>query len=380
MKKIKICILTIMIVLFGLNSIYGASELIDMDYSDSAYKFSDSGIINLPFFRVSSARITMDKDINKSGISMAKDTIDVTNSLKGIQTLISIDTVRVTGNMEYGLIMAPTVIIEGNIDKTLLIISDNITFTDKAKVKEDIIVSCNKLDIAGTIEGNLIGTCSDVNITGNIQKDFRVRLNNLKFGDNSKILGNVYIEAYNNIDIKTMYPNATIKILEKVENENNIDIFKIIRTSLLFSLIYLLLSTKTNIIKNMLEKIKKHRIATIVVSIFSMLLLPLILTLVIFITLIGLGIISLPILFSYITFLIVTFTLSSLIVGSVMSEYISNKYIDKLGNFWTKLVLSFVIFTMISLIPFIPIIGYTLSLAVCMISSGIVFTSIFRKV
>lgn len=381
MKKFKISIITMFIVLFGLTNIYASEGIIDIEYSDSVYKLSESNIIDLPFLRVSAEKITMDKDVNKSGISLAKNMIEVTNNLKGIQTLMSSDTVRISGNMEYGLIMAPTVIIDGSIDKTLVIVANNVTITEKATIKEDLILSCDKLDMKGIIEGNLLGSSTNVNISGKILKDFRINSSNIVLSENSEIKEDIYIETYNNdINIKNRYPNATVKVLEKVDTNNYIDIWGIIRTSLLFSLIYLLLSLKTNVIKNAVEKVKTFRIFTVASGIVSILLIPLIFALVVFMIFIGLGIVVMPITLLYFTFMIISFSLSSLILGSVMCEYVANKYENKLQNFWSKLIMSFIIFAMIMFVPYVPYIGYTVSLTLCMISAGTLLTILVKKI
>jgi hypothetical protein len=158
------------------------------------------------------------------------------------------------------------------------------------------------------------------------------------------------------------------------------DIWKILRTSLIFALIYLLISNKTNIIKNMLSKIKTYKWTTILSGFISILIFPLIAIIIFMLTLIGIGVVTIPVAILYVSFMILSFMLSTLIVGSVMSEYIINKYTDKIKGNLYKCISAFCIFLLLNLIISLPTIGYTLMVALCILSVGIIFTSIFRKI
>ena len=382
MKKLATSIITVMVILISISGIYAESNIgiLDVEYTENVYKFSDNGDINLPFIRMSSERMIMDKDINKSGISFAQENISVENNLKGIQTLFSSDTVRITGNMEYGIISAKTVIIEGTIEKSMAILAENIIISKNAVIKEDLLCSASKLELLGSIEGNLLGTIEQVDILGNISKDFRADIDSITLGEDSKIQGNIYIKSQNNINISDKYPNATIIFDENTNETYMVDIWEIIRVSLIFALLYLLISSKTNITKNMLNKIKTYKKTTLLSGFGSVLLFPLIIMLFFVLIIIGLGILTIPIAIIYGSFMIVAFMLSTLIVGSVMCEYIINKYSDKVNGKWHKLLLSFVVFCGLGAIVEIPTIGYSMSLTLCILAVGIAFTTIFRKI
>lgn len=379
MGKFKICLLTIMIIFISLSGIYAAGDLsiFDLGYSDNIYKFSENKDINLPFIRVSGERMEMDKDINKSGFSFARN-ISVLNRLTGIQVLSSSDTVRVNGSLEYGVIMAPTVIIEGTIDKSVLIVSENITISKDAVIKEDLLCSTLNLQVIGNVEGSVLGTIGKIDVSGKIVQDLRANVNEITLGENSTIKGNIYLISNNeDINISAKYPNATINIIEK---SSGIDIWNIIRTSLIFSLIYLLLSNKTNYMKNTLNKVKSYWKTTAILGFGSILLFPLIVIVIILLSVIGLGIVTVPFSIIYGSFMLISFILSTFIVGSIMSEYIAIKYNDKIKGTWDKLILAFCLMLVLNLITFIPTIGYTLSVAICILSAGILFTSLFRKI
>lgn len=382
MKKLSTCIVAVMLIFISLSGIYAVSDtsVFDMEYTENVYKFSEGTDIKLPFIRMSGERMEIDRDVNKSGISFARDGISVLNNLKGIQILSSSDTVRVTGNMEYGMVIAPTVIVEGTIEKSLIIVAENITISEKAVIKEDLLCSASKLDLLGNIEGNLLGTIGQANIEGNITKDFRANVNDIFLATNSSIKGDIYLISTNsNINLSAVYPNATVKIIEEI-NTNTIDIWEILRTSLIFALIYLLLSNKTNLIKNTLNKVKSYWRATGLSGFASILLFPLIIVVVIFLTIFGLGIIAFPVAIAYGSFILIAFVLSAIIVGCMIAEYIANKYSDKIKGTWDKLILAFCTIFMLNLITNIPMIGYTISVALCILSAGILFTAIFRRI
>lgn len=382
MKKLTICVITVMLIFISLSGIYAVSNvsIFDSEYTDNVYKFSEGGDINLPFIRMSNGRMEIDKDIYKSGFSFARDNINVLNNLKGIQILTSSDTVRITGNMEYGLVIAPTVIVEGTIDRSLAIISENVTISKNAVIKEDLLCSAAKLELLGNIEGSLLGTVGQANISGNILKDFRANVSSITLVDNSSIKGKIYIKSNNNIDISDKYPNATIIITEKTEKANTIDIWGILRTSLIFALIYLLLSNKTNLIKDTLNKVKSYSKSTALLGFASILLFPLMIIVIIVLAIFGLGIVAIPTAIMYGSFMFIAFMLSAFVVGSLMSEYIVYKYNNKIKGIWDKLLLAFCIFCVLDIITCLPIIGYTLSVALCILSTGILFTGIFRKI
>jgi hypothetical protein len=383
--------MAVMLMFVSLSGVYASNEvsiydninnesILDTQYTENVYKFSENSDIMLPFIRVSTDRMIIDKDIFKSGFSYSGKNMSVLNNLKGIQILTSSDTVRVTGNMEYGMIIAPTVIIDGTIDKSLAILSENIVISENAVIKEDLLCSTTNLDLYGNIEGNLLGLIGKANISGNISQDFRANVGSITLGENSNIRGNIYLTTYNNIDISNKYPNATINIIKQQNPINRMDIWKILRTSLIFALIYLLISNKTNIIKNMLSKIKTYKWTTILSGFISILIFPLIAIIIFMLTLIGIGVVTIPVAILYVSFMILSFMLSTLIVGSVMSEYIINKYTDKIKGNLYKCISAFCIFLLLNLIISLPTIGYTLMVALCILSVGIIFTSIFRKI
>lgn len=378
MKKISLVLLTVMIIFLSFGSVFAGVGVIDTSSSDEVYKFSNSNDIKLPFIRGSADRIVMDKDVIKSGITFASKNIDLTNKFKGIQTLVSGDTVKVTGEMEYGLIIAPNVIIEGNISKTLFVLSEKITVLENAIVNEDLICTTGNLDVKGTINGSLIGTVGDAKISGNILKDLRIKTDSLNV-DNGKIKGEVYLSTTNTNLKLANYPNAIISLKEMKKDDFGIDYSGIIRTTLIFAIAYILISTKTNIFKNMLKKVKEYRRYTVISGVLITLTIPLIYTLLFILSIFGLYVVTVPTIITYSTFIIIAFSLSTFILGSIMTEYIKEKYSDKFVNVWYRLIGNIVIFLILGFVTIIPMVGMTIAIIMCMLSAGILFTNIFKK-
>lgn len=385
MKKISLCVIAIMLVFMSLSGIYAADNLsvFDTKATDVMYKFSDDADITLPYARASQGRIIIDRDVNKSGLSFANENLSVVSNLKGVQTLMSADTIRVEGNLEYGILIAKTVIIEGTVDRSLVIMAENVTIAKDAVIKEDLICSASDLQLYGTIEGNLLGTVGYANISGNISKDFRAHVDGIAFNEESKINGNVYISSYNNdvlTNVKNVYPNATVNIEEEQIQEYKIDIMDILKTAIIFALIYLVLTNSTKLMKDTLNKVKNYKVSTVLLGALSIVIMPLVFLAMIVLAAFGFGVLAVPMAVIYVTFLIVSFMLSTLIVGSVMCEYITTKYADKIKGNWYKLFCAFFEFLCLGLLSSLPVVGGIIAMSICLLASGIVTTALYRKI
>ena len=130
----------------------------------------------------------------------------------------------------------------------------------------------------------------------------------------------------------------------------------------------------------MLIKIKTYRKTTVVSGFVNIFLFPVTIIAIFVLSIIGLGIVTIPMGILYVSFMAISFMLSTFIVGSIMSEYIINKYSNKIGEKWYKLLLAFFVFFGLSTIVEIPKVGSTLAVALCILSVGIVYTTIFKKI
>lgn len=380
MKKIVLCLLIIMFSFVSFSGIYAVEDtsILDIKSTNDVYKFSEDKEIKLPFIRTSLNRMIMDKDLSKSGMSISTKNITATNNLKGIQTLISEDTIRVEGNMEYGVLIAPTVIIEGTIDKTVVVMAKNITVSEGAVIKEDLLAISTDLDILGSVEGNVLGSAKSLNVSGNISEDLRFYVDEINLDEASTISGSIYLSSYNDIDLGDRYPNAIINTLEKPQWYDLIYINEIIISSILFALIYLLVASKTNIFKNILNKVKSNKVSVPLYGALSIILVPV--AFLLFILLLYIGTIEFAFAFAitYTAFMIVVGILSTFIVGSVMCEHIISKY-GNIKGFFYKFVFTLCVFLALSLITKLPYVNELFGMLIFLSASGIVLTSLIKK-
>lgn len=380
MKKIVLCLLIIMFSFVSFSGIYAVEDtsILDIKSTNDVYKFSEDKEIKLPFIRTSLNRMIMDKDLSKSGMSISTKNITATNNLKGIQTLISEDTIRVEGNMEYGVLIAPTVIIEGTIDKTVVVMAKNITVSEGAVIKEDLLAISTDLDILGSVEGNVLGSAKSLNVSGNISEDLRFYVDEINLDEASTISGSIYLSSYNDIDLGDRYPNAIINTLEKPQWYELIYINEIIISSILFALIYLLVASKTSIFKNILNKVKSNKVSVPLYGALSIILVPV--AFLLFILLLYIGTIEFAFAFAitYTAFMIVVGILSTFIVGSVMCEHIISKY-GNIKGFFYKFVFTLCVFLALSLITKLPYVNELFGMLIFLSASGIVLTSLIKK-
>jgi len=354
------------------------TSILDIKSTNDVYKFSEDKEIKLPFIRTSLNRMIMDKDLSKSGMSISTKNITATNNLQGIQTLISEDTIRVEGNMQYGVLIAPTVIIEGTIDKTVFVIAKNVTVSEGAVIKEDLLAISTDLDILGSVEGNVLGSAKSLNVSGNISEDLRFYVDEINLNESSTITGSIYLSSYNDIDLGDRYPNAIINTLEKPQWYDLIYINEIIISSILFALIYLLVTSKTNVFKNILNKVKSNKVSVPLYGALSIILVPV--AFLLFLLLIYIGIIEFAFAFAiiYTAFMIVVGILSTFIVGSIMCEHITSKY-ENIKGFFYKFVFTFCVFLALSLITKLPYVNELFGMLIFLFASGIVLTSLIKK-
>ena len=371
-KIIKIVSIFIICMFTLSNSITAVTDIFDTDITTGIYKFSDHEDIKLPFLRFSDSRIIVDKEINKLGMIGSGANIDIDNKLSGSQLILGTDTVRINNEAENLAILANNVVINGTITGNIVINASTVTINEKAVINDDIIIFAETINIKGKVNSNILTYAKNVNIEGNITGDLRCEVENLTFKEESNVEGKIYIKSINDVVIPEKYTNKEIIKLDKYENISTpkIDYINIARISVILALMYLLISTKTKIISNMISNVKKHPILTVFLG-FGMIALSIIIMIMLFIiTLLGFDMIGIPLMIAYVSFMIITLILSTFVVGSVISEYMYNKFESKLNSKWYKFILAFVIFTMLTLLPYIPVIGGYIPMLLYMVTIG----------
>lgn len=384
-KKI-ILTLILLISFFTLNNVNAesVSNYVDLQSYDKVYKLSEDSNVSLPFVKVFKDKAIFDNSLNSSGLSFASKTLEISDKTAGVQTIISADTVEIKGTIEYGIILASNVIISGTVEKDVLIISESLFITETANIGGDIVVITGTMEMNGNIAGNLIVDASELEVKGKVQKDFRVCSEELDFND-ANVLGTIYIETDSDIDISEKYPNATINKLSKdtiTKEERKVDITnKVIKgiTGTLVFILFNMLIVKIcpNIFNNLLSKFCKHSSYGIIVGLVGLTTIPIVITLLIMLSIFGFSMIAIPILFVYIALIVVIVMLSKFIVGSTLYELLKNKF--KLSSKIKERGVLALIYAALYLICNIPYIRWYASLAITLLSSGIVITGLTKK-
>lgn len=394
MKKVLMC-LVMMIACFSMvGGIFAVSKsesnFIDIRSYNELYKMSEDSDVNLPFLKMFAKRATYDKIIGNSGISFAADAIDITGELKGMQTILSGDTVNLTGKIEYANIIANNVIIDGEISKDVLIMAQSIFVTDKAKIGGDLICMAGTIELKGTVSGNVILSASDSKVSSKIGKDFRASSNELEVLANSDIKGNIYIETNSALNILDKYPNAVVKKFvdnEKVfmekQNLRDLAIKGLIAVLSYVVLYYIIKKLNKNVMSKYSLKTKSYPTFTILMGFAGLFLIPIEMVVILIGCAFGLGAVLGPILILYIALFIAVLCLALFITGVIIFECIAPKILknrDQIKNVkWLEALLLLAIFATLFILKSIPVISGYANAFIILVALGSVVTNIFRK-
>lgn len=366
------------------NTSINGEGIFDTKALQGIYKASEDKFNYLPFVRFALDRIIVDKEISGIGTLFSATNIEVNSPMTGLQVLFANDTVRVNSNMEYGIIFsASNTVIDGTIDKPLIVFSgDAITITENAVLNSDIICYSNSLNINGKVKGSVLGASNDVKIDGIVEKDLRIQTNTTTIKDENSVLGNIYIETYNNsLNIKEMYPSATLNVLKTENNKLSYDVvMNAIITCLIFTLIYVILNRKTNgkIYEQASTKVKEHLLFVILSGSITLLAMPALVVLLIMLSIFGLHAITVPLLLVYVVGVLVVSLLSNLIVGSLFANYMSKNYFkDKSAIL--KTIGVFFVFLSLQILSKLQYIGMYVTMALVLLAVGIIMTYIFKR-
>lgn len=368
------------------NSAAKINEVFDTKAVDGVYRYSDNkNVIDLPFIRYATDRLIIDKELSGLGTSFSSKTIEVNSPTTGIQCLFATDTVRINADMEYAIIFAGSnIIINSNITKSVIIFGGaNVTFEENAKISGDVICYSNNLDILGKIDGSILGAANKINVKGNIGKDLRIQTNNINIEDATKVGGNVYIETYSNeLKIKDMFPDATVKVLESKQRRLTMPIVMTgITTCLLYTLLFVIIkrATKGKFFNTMVQKTRQHVLFMVVMGAGSLLLMIPLTFLLLVLAAIGLSAIAIPLLIAYYAFEIVIGLLSTFVVGSLIAQHMSNTYFKDQSSIMNA-ISTFIIFGVLYTLARVPVVGTYVTLLLLFIGIGIAYTVIFTKI
>ena len=157
-NKIGLMLAVFMILFVSIGSV-NAQPITDTKTYAEVYKASDdTSSFDIPFVRVTSGRMDVNKEINQDGIFIANSVIEVNENLTGNQMIYSTDTVRINASTENTMVFsAGNVIITGEITgSTLIYASTGVTLEEGANVKGNLIVFSPALTINSDVDGNII--------------------------------------------------------------------------------------------------------------------------------------------------------------------------------------------------------------------------------
>lgn len=301
----------------------------DTEYKSSEYKLEKM----LPFFNISSQNMVYDTDVDAHGITFGSLSVDVKEKLRGIHVIFAGDTLTIDGSVEFPIVLATNVVINGKVDRDTLIFAESVFVTENAEIANDLTVFGGSLEVRGKVNGNVLGAVDNLCVTGQVGKDIRMQARGLAF-ENETINGDIYLETdsdttylenkYKNVKV---YPYTAETVEEKTES---IDIGGIITKGIIVAvvctLIALLITRKeTNIIQKMSDKFITYTPYAILMSLGLIVFSFLILMVLLILALVGLGIVAWPIIIFLIAFAIISYMIQVFVVGSAVANLITRK-------------------------------------------------------
>jgi len=386
MAKRILLILIALICVFSIVGVEAASEsnFIDLQSYTNVHKLSEDSDVKLPFIKFFNDKALFDKKIDKSGFTMAANAVEIAEDINGFQTIIASDTVSIKGSMEYAVILASNVEITGTIEKDIFILADSVFITETASLQGDVIIMAGTVEMKGTVKGNFICNSTNLLMQGNVQNDFRVHSQNITFNE-ADIKGNIYIETESDLDLSEKYENAVINkiktnVVSEAERKNQITriVVKVITAAILFTLLNIIVrKIKPEIFTNLGKKAISHSSYAIISGVLLLTTMPIVAMLALICSLFGLGVVTTPLFIVYIAIVVVIIALAKFIVGSVMYELINEKY--KVNGKVKEIGVLIGIFAALYIISYMPYISGVSTMAIVLLSSGIVMTGITRK-
>lgn len=357
--------------------------IFDTKATEGIYKVSEDKFNYLPYIRFVTDRIIIDKEITGLGTLFSLSNIEINAPISGLQVMFANDTVRVNSNMEYGVVFgANNVVIDGTIDKDIIVFGGNsVTISENAILNSNIICYTDSLNINGKVKGSVLGASNNVKIEGSIEKDLRIQTTNIDAKDENVILGNIYVESYNDVNIKDMYPNAIVKKIEIEDDKFSYEVvMNAIITCLLFTLIYLVVDRKTKgkIYENISTRVKENLLFVILSGSLMILALPAVILILVMLSAFGLYAVTFPLLLIYVVGLLVIGLLSNLIVGSLLANYMSKNYFKDKSKA-VNAIGAFFVFLSLNILTKLQYIGVYVTMTLVLLAVGIVMAYIFKK-
>ena len=363
-NKIGLMLAVFMILFVSIGSV-NAQPITDTKTYAEVYKASDdTSSFDIPFVRVTSGRMDVNKEINQDGIFIANSVIEVNENLTGNQMIYSTDTVRINASTENTMVFsAGNVIITGEITgSTLIYASTGVTLEEGANVKGNLIVFSPTLTINSDVDGNIIGVCTTLNLNKNVKGKVRLEASYANIAEDVTVDSGLFIKTVNkDLKVPASIENATVELRDtSVSTSQKIktylkSLLSAIAGDLLVYLLLLILFKKERLSKVAVKLVhgKKTVLFGILATLAMVFSVSLGIALTIFLPQLGLSLIIIGLGTS-----IVTLLLKNIILIVLVTEMAINRFDDtkvKPNRIMTALV-SIIVLEILSTIPILGII------------------------
>lgn len=381
-NKFGVILSALLLCIVTLNTIF-AVEIFDNKTSTDVYKVSgDNSEFDVPFTRISNERIEIDKPISQIGAFISPKSIEVLETLKGIQVFYSNDTVRVNADTEYPIIFSSgSVVVNGVIENTTFIYSQGtITINENADVKQNLICFAPKVEINSEITGNVLGNTNILNINNVINGKVKMQAYEVNISENAKVEKGIEIKTTNqSLVIDENVGESKIDIISTKSKTSAkqylLGIFTAAIGNIVMFLLILIFAKKERLDK-MTEKLQdgKAVLKNGIISYFILIAMICFgITLLILLTKLGV-----VLLIASIAIMVIMTILKNVIFGTFVTELVGKRYEDaqtKPNNVLTAIMTLIII----ELLESIPYVGELIKFIIFIISVGIVVSLILKN-
>jgi len=381
-NKIGAIIVAVFLCIITLNTSF-AIEIFDNKTLNEVYKVSgDNSEFNVPFTRISSERIEIDKSISQMGLFMSPKSIEVSAPLKGIQAFYSNDTVRINSDTEYPVIFSSgNVVINGVVENTTFVYSQgSITINENADIKQNLICYAHKVEINSEITGNILGYTNSLNINNVVNGKVKMQAYEVNCSENAKVEKGIEINTTNTaLTINENIGESKIDVISKKSKfeikEYLLKIFTAALGNIVMFLLILIFAKKERLDK-IAEKLQdgKSVLKNGIISYF------------LFIAMICFGIVLLVLLtklgvvlliFSIAMMVIMTI-LKNVIFGTFLVELVNKRY-EEAQTKPNSILTAIMTLIIIELLESIPYLGELIKFIVFILSLGIIVSLILKN-
>ena len=315
--------------------------------------------------------VLIDYDIIGSSV-VGGYNVNITNKIDGAALILG-NTINLGSYVEYALISGQDITVNGKI-KDALIIGNNVILNESSNIERDIIIYGNNIEISGLINRNITIYGSNVKIDSvQIAGDVKINAENINITENSAIIGKL---SYNDNANFSRAETASIGEIETFESSvtNNPTflelvlehIKKLISLLVIFLVMIILVPKLFNNIANSKNDIVKNMGYGIV----SLIVIP-IASLILILTKFGL-----PLGLILLILFLISIYISTIFTGYLLGNIIWNKFIKIKKTIYLEGLLGITLLYIISLIPYIGVAVYFISL---IISMGTILSILLKK-